>query len=186
MAEDLDRIIVKSDQEVSIIDAAKGIAEARVSQYGTALENSSVGDPDSNGTIERAVQDVEQQVRVLRAALEIRVNQKIHLSDKIVPWMVRHAACLIARCRIRPCGKTSHQLMKGRRTNAKLAEFGEGSQRPRSCQESLKTYGAKGCGWDSTCGRRIHDRNAHRCLQGSHSEEEADGYKMVSETSKGH
>ena len=39
--------------------------------------------------------------------------------------MVRHAACLITRCRIRPNGRTSFQTMKGRRSNAKMAEFGE-------------------------------------------------------------
>ena len=132
VAEDLDtvglrndRVIIKSDQEVSIIDVARAVAEVRATQHGTAIENSSVGDSDSNGTIERAIQDVEQQVRVLRAALEIRINRKVRLIEAVVPWMIRHAACLITRCRIRPCGKTSYQLMKGRKSNAKLAEFGE-------------------------------------------------------------
>ena len=64
-------------------------------------------------------------MKVLRAAFEIRLNRKMKLKEMIVPWMIRHAACLITRCRIRPCGKTSYQLMKGRKSNAKLAEFGE-------------------------------------------------------------
>ena len=120
-----DRIIIKSDQEASVIDTAKGVAEVRASQHGAAIEHSAVGDSDSNGTIERTIQDVEQQVRVLRAALEIRVNRKIRINEAVVPWMIRHAAGPITRCRVRPCGKTSYQLMKGRKSNAKLAEFGE-------------------------------------------------------------
>ena len=62
---------------------------------GTGVENSKVGDSDSNGTIERAVQDVEQQVRVLRAALEARINRRVRINEAVVPWMIRHAACLI-------------------------------------------------------------------------------------------
>ena len=100
-----DRIVVTSDQEVAIVDAARGIARSRASDYGTALENSAVGNPDSNGTIERAIQDVEAQIRVLRAALEDRISAKIKLASSIVPWLIRHAACLITRYRIRPQGK---------------------------------------------------------------------------------
>ena len=61
----------------------------------------------------------------MRADLEERIATKIHLSSPVVPWMVRHAACLITRCRVRPNGKTAYQMMKGRRTHAKLACFVE-------------------------------------------------------------
>ena len=132
VAEDLDtvglrndRIIMKSDQESAVVDMAKAVAEVRATQYGTAIEHSAVGDSDSNGTIERAIQDVEQQIRVMRAALERRLNRKIKLNEPVVPWMIRHAACLITRCRIRPNGRTSYQMMKGRKSNSKMAEFCE-------------------------------------------------------------
>ena len=39
--------------------------------------------------------------------------------------MVRHAAMLITRYWIKPSGKTSYQLIKGRRGNTKMYEFGE-------------------------------------------------------------
>ena len=120
-----DRIVIKSDQETSANDIAREIAKCRASVYGTGLENSAIGDSDSNGTIERAIQDVEGQTRTLRSALEERIAVKVRLSSSVVPWMVRHAACLITRCRVRPSGRTSFQLMKGRRSNAKLVEFGE-------------------------------------------------------------
>ena len=65
-----DRIIIKDDQEPAIIDVAKQIAMNRGGRFGTALDNSRVGDSDSNGRIERAIQDVEGQCRTMRSALE--------------------------------------------------------------------------------------------------------------------
>ena len=56
-----DRRIIKDDQEPAIIDVAKEIAANRDGRFGTALDNSRVGDSDSNGTIERAIQDVKGQ-----------------------------------------------------------------------------------------------------------------------------
>ena len=43
----------------------------------------------------------------------------------IVPWMVRHASNLITLCRLRSCGKTALQLIKGRKSLTKLVPFGE-------------------------------------------------------------
>ena len=42
-----------------------------------------------------------------------------------MPWLVRHAGHLITRCWIRPSGRTSYQLIKGRRANCKIVPFGE-------------------------------------------------------------
>ena len=120
-----DRIVIKSDQEGAIVAKPKEILRHRETEFGTGIDNSSVGDSDSNGTIERAIQDVEGQTRTLRAALEERVQERVDLDNPVVPWMVRHAAYLITRCRIRPNGRTSFQVMKGRRSNTKMAEFGE-------------------------------------------------------------
>ena len=50
---------------------------------------------------------------------------KLNLDMSIVPWMVRHAAYLITRCRVRSYGKTSLQLMKGQKSLTELVPFGE-------------------------------------------------------------
>ena len=118
-----DRIIAKADQEASIIDLAKEVARNREGRFGTAIDSSAVGDSDSNGTIERAIQDVEGQCRTLRSALESRVKAKIDFSSPVTPWLIRHAGYRITRCRVRPNGRTAFQMMKGRRSNGKLAEF---------------------------------------------------------------
>ena len=83
---------------------------------GTGIENSKVGDSNSNGKIERAIRDVGNLVRTLRSATEEQIGQTMTLAELIVPWMIRHAAYLITRCRVRSHGKTSLQLMKGRIT----------------------------------------------------------------------
>ena len=73
--------------------------------FGTALEDSKVGDSNSNGKVERAIQDLKGLVRTLRAWLEHKTGSKIALEDPIVPWIVRHAGFLITFCRIRDHGK---------------------------------------------------------------------------------
>ena len=119
-----ERVIVKSDQEASMTDVQNAIVRAR-SGFGTALENSNVGDSNTNGRVERAIQDVKGLIRTLRSFTEEMIGGKIALTDPIVPWMVRHAGHLITRCRIRDNGRTAYQLIKGRRTTAKLIPFGE-------------------------------------------------------------
>ncbi len=119
-----ERIIVKADQEPAIIDVQRGVAKARAG-HGTALENSKVGDSNSNGRIERCIQDFKGLVRTLRSDVEAKIGEKINLEHPLVPWLVRHAAHIITRCRVREDGRTAYQLMKGRRCNAKLVPFAE-------------------------------------------------------------
>ncbi len=119
-----ERIIVKADQEAAIGDVQRSVAKARAG-HGTALENSRVGDSNSNGKIERCIQDFKGLVRTMRSALEENIGEKISMQDPVVPWMIRHAAHVITKCRVREDGRTSYQLMKGRRCNAKLVPFAE-------------------------------------------------------------
>ena len=119
-----ERLVLKTDQESSITDLQKEIALARKG-HGTAIENSRIGDSNSNGRVERAIQDVEGLIRTLRSATEEKIGVRIDLSDSIVPWLVRHAGSIITMCRIRSNGRTAFQLMKGRRSNAKLVNFAE-------------------------------------------------------------
>ena len=119
-----ERIILKTDQEPSITELQRSIVEARAG-HGTAIENSRVGDSNSNGRVERAIQDFKGLVRTLRSALEAKTGGSISLDDAVVPWLVRHAAHLITASRVREDGRTAFQNMKGRRSSAKLVPFGE-------------------------------------------------------------
>ena len=119
-----ERIIVKSDQEPSIVQLQKEIARQR-GEASTGIENSRVGDSDSNGRIERAIREVKGLIRTLRSSLEANAQTKIKLDDSVVPWIVRHAAYIITRCRIDTDGKTAMQKVKGRKVNTPLVPFGE-------------------------------------------------------------
>ena len=88
-------LLVKSDQEPAIIELQGEIASKRGYEdygVGTGIENSKVGDSNSNGKIERAIQDVAKLVRTLRSALEAKLNTKVMLNAPVVPWLIRHGA----------------------------------------------------------------------------------------------
>ena len=53
------------------------------------------------------------------------IGDKIPITDPMVPWMVRHAGQLVTRCRQRENGRAAYQIIKGKRTTAKLVPFGE-------------------------------------------------------------
>ncbi len=119
-----ERIISKTDQEPAIIQLQKEVARLR-KEAGTALENSKVGDSDSNGKIEKAMREVKGMIRTLRSSVESKTGEAIKLDATIVPWLVRHAGYIITRCRIQPDGKTAMQKMKGRKVNVPWVPFAE-------------------------------------------------------------
>ena len=119
-----ERIITKSDQEPSIVQVQHEIAKLRT-ESGTAIENSRVGESDSNGKVERAIREVKGMVRTLRSHIEEKTGKAVKLDDPIVPWIVRHAGYLVTRCRIGPDGKTALQKMKGTRMNVGVLPLAE-------------------------------------------------------------
>ena len=54
------RLVLKSDQEPGIIEVQQAIkaARGRAHDHGTAIENSKVGDSNSNARVERAIQEI--------------------------------------------------------------------------------------------------------------------------------
>ena len=104
----------KTDQESSVRAAAdesvkdaqakdeqiRGVMEEAVRKSGRAgkhmplntavPEFSAVGESASNGRAERAVQMVEDQLRVGKSALEARLGAKIPCNHPIIRWMVEH------------------------------------------------------------------------------------------------
>ena len=66
-------VIVKTDQEPSIVHLVDEIGKRKAEAGGRWIrENSPVDSHASNGVVERGVQSVEGQVRVLKGALEGR------------------------------------------------------------------------------------------------------------------
>ena len=59
------------------------------------LENSPVGESQSNGSVEHAIKEVQQQIRKLKMQLEQNMAQKISNDSPIWPWIIQYAAQVI-------------------------------------------------------------------------------------------
>lgn len=97
----------------------RSIWKAR-SRHGTAVGQSNVGTSNHNGRIERCIHDSKGLVRALRPVIEEQLGVNIHLADPVVPWQVGHAAHTTTSSRVREGGRAACQLMRGRRSNARL------------------------------------------------------------------
>eukprot|EP00969_Alexandrium_andersonii_P026992 1177193-Alexandrium_andersonii.AAC.1 len=60
------------------------------------MEESPVGESESNGMAERAAQEVQGQVRTLRDAFEARCQERMAGDSPMWPWMIRHAGALVS------------------------------------------------------------------------------------------
>ena len=56
------------------------------------LESSPVGQSQSNGVIERAIQSVQEQVWAIKNPMEEETSMKIDSKSHIWPWLVEYAA----------------------------------------------------------------------------------------------
>ena len=60
-------------------------------------EHSHVGESQSNGASERAVQLVEDLARTLKSALEERIGWTIPATHALMQWLLRHASYLLTK-----------------------------------------------------------------------------------------
>ena len=116
-------MIIKAVQEVSITDLQRSVASLRA-EYGTAIEQSRVGDCNSNGRVERARAEGTHAHAPIGRQRNDPAACTLGRSISAVDGS-RHAAHIINVCRVRPDGRTAWQAMKGRRTNSKLLPFAE-------------------------------------------------------------
>ena len=84
-----------------------------------------MGDSQSNGFIERAIQDVEGQIRTIKLDFESRAGEQIPSTHDLVPWLVEYAAVLLNRGRVSADGKTAYERLKGKRAALAGMQFGE-------------------------------------------------------------
>ena len=120
-------IVLKSDQEPAIAYLVKDLVLERGDEKGsrTIVEESPVGSSGSNGVVERAVQTVEGQIRVLRFALEARIGKDVPAGSNVVVFMAEYAAYLINRLEVGKDGRTATERNKGKAATVMGVEFGE-------------------------------------------------------------
>ena len=118
------QIIIKSDQEPSIVSLAEDVVKAR-EEGRTVVEESPKQSSGSNGVVERAVQEVEGQMRALLLAVEARLGEEIKPTEPLAQFIPEFAAYLINRLMVGKDGKTAVERIKGKRATVVGVEFGE-------------------------------------------------------------
>ena len=116
-------VILKCDGEPALRSVQEEVKLRR--EQPTILENSPVADSRSNGAAERAVQAVQEHVRVLKHGLEQRLGIKIKASHPVLSWIVEHAADLLSKYQAGDDGRTPYERLKGKRFSGTEVEFGE-------------------------------------------------------------
>ena len=117
------KLIIKSDQEPSIRDFAIAVSKKLGCQ---AMEElSPVGESQSNGVAERAVQSVEDVLRTLKLGVEKRLDAKLPCQHPAMQWLVAHAADIVTKFQIGHDGRTAYERLKGKPCREDVVEFGE-------------------------------------------------------------
>jgi len=116
-------IIIKTDGEPALVKVMEAIQKKRKHQ--TIPQHPPAYDPQSNGAIEKAVDDFMCQMRCLKIGLERRLKVKIESEAKILEWLVEHSHMIIGKCQVGHDGKTPQMRLMGKRSQEKFIEIGE-------------------------------------------------------------
>ena len=116
-------MMVRTDQEPALKAVMEQVAGLR-KDVKTILEMAPVGDSKGNGFAERAVQSIEEMVRVVKIAFEARTKELLKVDHKIFSWMVQHAADLLNKFVVGVDGRTAYHRVRGRPFHGEMYEFG--------------------------------------------------------------
>ena len=123
---DRKRCILKSDQEPAMEALQERVQRARsgVDEH-TVLENSPVDESQSNGTVEKAIKEVENHVRTMTSALETRLGEAVPWDHPLMLWMIEYSATLMNLFRVGKDEQSPMQRLRGVKHGRPLAEYGE-------------------------------------------------------------
>ncbi len=114
---------MRSDQENAIEELVREVKKK------TAVEivhkESPVGESQSNGMVERAVEEVQKQTRIMKSGLEEILGMKLKRDHLISTWLVMHAANTSNRFRVGLDGRMAYQRVTGKGFERPVVEFGE-------------------------------------------------------------
>ena len=97
------RLIIMSDQENAVKNLVDMIRDSRT--HKTAVINTPKGSSASAGGIERANNEVEEQIRTLRSRFEENYRKSVGLDHKMLPFLVRHCPWLMTHYKVKSEGK---------------------------------------------------------------------------------
>ena len=104
----VNKVIVKTDQEPSIIYLIKDLVGRR-EEGQKIVEETPVESKGSNGVIERTVQEVEGMLRIVYLGLQERLGRKISTRERIVAFIPDYVGYLINRLKKGEDGKVGYE-----------------------------------------------------------------------------
>ena len=114
--------MLKSDQENASLDLVGEANKKRSSRIWGLY--SKVYDSQSNGTAERAVQQIECIVRTHKFALEQKLKRKLPSKQLIMTRLVEHGADVLNKYLVGKDGRTAYERVKGKTYSGEMYEFG--------------------------------------------------------------
>ena len=117
------KVTPQSDREPSIIDVKHKAGTHIPTEI--VYEVNPVRDSNANGSIERAIQTIQGQIRAIKDFTERQIGVSISLDSSVSKWLVRRAAWTLTTFHVGSDGMTAHQRIRGKVFNQQIAEFGE-------------------------------------------------------------
>ena len=171
-------IIVKTDQEPAIEYLVKDIAEARGDEKGsrTIVEELPVRSKGSNGIVERAVQTIEGQIRVMKLALEGRLQRKVNAAANVVAFMAEHAGYLVNQLEVGKDGKNAYERVKGKAAKVLGVEFGEKLMWKMKQKHTMEKINSR---WEYGIFVGVRPKNGEVWVAANHSVKKARSVKRI-------
>ena len=109
-----------------MVDEAIHLTQGRGEWVGAVPENSAVGESQTNGRAERAVQRVEDQLRTFLGELESRLGYQLKSNAPILSWLVEYVAVVLNKYHINDStGLTAYKDLHGADASERRAYIGE-------------------------------------------------------------
>ena len=131
------KVGLRHDGEPAMVELASRIQTAR-KQHGLDIVLQKVPEysHQSNGSVEKANDLVQKQVRTLRFDLEERAGLTMLPTSPVWTWMVRHSAWTLARYAVKANGRTARQDGFATDYRGEICPFGEVVMAKRNVSDS--------------------------------------------------
>eukprot|EP00973_Karenia_brevis_P021631 2975385-Karenia_brevis.AAC.1 len=107
-------ILIKSDTEEAMKMLMRYVKEER-NNVKTLIEEAPKKVNGSNGTVERAVQEIEGRIRASLLSLEERMGREVNAKERIVAFIQSYAAYFYNRLHRGDDGKVAYERIKGKK-----------------------------------------------------------------------
>ena len=83
------------------------------------------GDKESNGLIENAVMLLRGIIRTIKCHIESSSQEPLSDESPVLPWLVKHAGCILSRCQKGRDGRTPFERLHGKKPTQEFVPLGD-------------------------------------------------------------